>query len=173
MSLFSLPIQSSVDGPLAMLPPVSTQLPRSKPLPKPKPPTKWEKFASAKGIQKKKRDRKVFDEEKQEWVNRWGKGGKNREAEEQWITEIPDNAGKRLEHLKTLRNEANTPVEPDFDPAKAARDERTARIAKNEKQRLRNLEHATGSKAQERSVRTKEIERTLATTRVSTASMGK
>ena len=53
-------------------------------------------------------------------------GGQNRETEEQWITEIPDDASKRLEHLKTLRNAANTPVEPDFDPAKAARNERTA-----------------------------------------------
>jgi regulator of ribosome biosynthesis len=79
-----------------MLPPQTSQLPRSKPLPKPRPPTKWEKFAAAKGIQKTKRDKKIFDEEKQEWVNRWGKGGKNRETEEQWITEIPDNAGTSL-----------------------------------------------------------------------------
>lgn len=93
-SLFSLPIQSSPDGPLAVLPPPITQLPRSKPLPKPKPPTKWETFAAAKGIQKTKRDRKVFDEEKQEWVNRWGRGGKNHEKEEQWITELPANAGQ-------------------------------------------------------------------------------
>jgi regulator of ribosome biosynthesis len=70
----------------------------------------------------------------------------------------------------------NTPTEPDFDPAKAARDERKSRIAKNEKQRLRNVEHAKGSQApskEEKIVRKKEIEKTLATTRVSTASMGK
>jgi regulator of ribosome biosynthesis len=78
---------------LAVLPPPTTQLPRSKHLPKPKPPTKWEKFAAAKGIQQSKRDRKVFDEEKQEWVNRWGRAGKNHEKEDQWITELPDNAG--------------------------------------------------------------------------------
>ena len=92
-SLFSLPTTSSEDGPLAQLPPPTTQLPRSKPLPKPKPPTKWEKFARAKGIQKTKKDKKVWDEEKQEWVNRWGKDGKNREVEEQWLTEVPANAG--------------------------------------------------------------------------------
>ena len=90
--LFSLPIQKSGDGPLAMLPPIETALPRAKPLPKPKPPTKWEQFAAAKGIQKKRRDRKIWDEEKQEWVNRWGRGGKNKEVEEQWAVEVPANA---------------------------------------------------------------------------------
>jgi regulator of ribosome biosynthesis len=92
-SLFALPVETSADGPLAKLPTPTTQLPRSKPLPKPKAPTKWERFAAAKGIQHKTRDRKVFDEEKQEWVNRWGKGGKNREKEDQWLVELPSNAG--------------------------------------------------------------------------------
>lgn len=91
-ALFALPTKASPDGPLALLPKPTTQLPRAKPLPKPKPPTKWEKFAAAKGIQHKVRDRKVFDEEKQDWVNRWGKDGKNREKEEQWLSEVPANA---------------------------------------------------------------------------------
>jgi regulator of ribosome biosynthesis len=92
-TLFTLPTLSSPDGPLAQLPPPTTLLPRAKPLPKPKPPTKWERFAAAKGIQKKVREKKVWDEEKQEWVNRWGRDGKNKEKEEQWITEVPSNAG--------------------------------------------------------------------------------
>ncbi|KAF8514882.1 ribosome biogenesis regulatory protein-domain-containing protein [Hysterangium stoloniferum] len=153
-SLFALPVQATGDGPLAKLPPTTTLLPRSKPLPKPKPPTKWEQFAAAKGIQKTRKDKKVFDEEKQEWVNRWGKDGKNREKEDQWITELPDNA------------------DPDFDPVKAARDERKARVAKNEKQKARNLEQQ-GPKAPSKEERKGDIARTLATTRVSTASMGK
>lgn len=68
--------------------------PRSKPLPKPKPPTKWEQFARAKGIgnNKGRRDRKEWDEEKQEWVNRWGWKGKNKELETQWAVEVPANA---------------------------------------------------------------------------------
>ena len=93
-SLFKLPTKPSPDGPLAILPPPVFQLPRAKPLPKPKPPTKWEKFAAAKGIQHKVREKKVWDEEKQDWVNRWGRNGKNREVEEQWIHEVPANAGK-------------------------------------------------------------------------------
>lgn len=93
-ALFGLPTQSSDDGPIANLPAPTTTLPRAKPLPQPKPPTKWERFAAAKGIQKTKRDRREWDEEKQEWVNRWGWKGKNKGKEEQWIHEVPDNARK-------------------------------------------------------------------------------
>ncbi|EJD53976.1 RRS1-domain-containing protein [Auricularia subglabra TFB-10046 SS5] len=151
-ALFALPTKSSPDGPLALLPAPTTQLPRAKPLPKPKPPTKWERFAAAKGIQHKTRDRKVFDEEKQEWVNRWGLRGKNKETEDQWITEVP----------------ANAPA--DFDPAKEARDKRKERVAKNEKQREQNVARAQGTTLAERK---KELERSSALARSSTASMGK
>ncbi|TFK43810.1 ribosome biogenesis regulatory protein-domain-containing protein [Crucibulum laeve] len=152
-SLFTLPTRPSADGPLAQLPPPTYQLPRAKPLPKPKPPTKWEVFASAKGIQKKVRDKKEWDEEKQEWVNRWGRDGKNKQLEDQWITEVPLHA------------------DVDFDPRKVARDERKARVAKNEKQRDQNLARAAGKGPREE--RKRDIEKTLATTRISTASMGK
>lgn len=92
-SLFQLPSQASSDGPLALLPPPITQLPRSKPLPKPKPLTKWEKFAAAKGIQKRRKDKKIWDDDKQDWVNRWGRDGKNKVLEDQWLTEVAANAG--------------------------------------------------------------------------------
>ncbi|KAH7907139.1 ribosome biogenesis regulatory protein-domain-containing protein [Hygrophoropsis aurantiaca] len=153
-SLFALPTHPSPDGPLAQLPPPITALPRAKPLPKPKQPTKWERFAAAKGIQKKVREKKVWDEERQEWVNRWGRDGKNKEKEEQWITEVKANA------------------DVDFDPVKAARDERKSRVAKNERQRLQNAARSQTAHA-DREERKKDIEKTLAATRVSTASMGK
>ncbi|KAG6329115.1 hypothetical protein ID866_9975 [Astraeus odoratus] len=153
-ALYALPTEKSPDGPLAKLPPPTTQLPRAKPLPKPKPPTKWELFAAAKGIQKKRRDRKVWDEEKQEWVNRWGRGGKNKETEEQWIHEVKANA------------------DVDFDPVQAAREERKSRVAKNERQRLQNLARAQAAQ-NEREQRKVDIDKTLAATRTSTASMGK
>lgn len=94
--LFSLPTKTTPEGPVAQLPPPTTLLPRSKPLPKPKPPTKWEAFASAKGIQKVRKEMKVWDEERQEWVNRWGKDGKNKEKEDQWIHEVKANARMSL-----------------------------------------------------------------------------
>lgn len=92
-ALFSLPTLSSPEGPLAQLPSPMTQLPRAKPLPKPKPPTKWERFARAKGIQSRQRDRKTWDEEGQAWVARWGWKGKNKAEESQWLHEVPANAG--------------------------------------------------------------------------------
>ena len=92
-ALFSLPTQSSPEGPLGQLPAPNTHLPRAKPLPKPKPPTKWEKFARAKGIQSQRRDRKVWDEESQTWVARWGWKGRNKAEETQWLHEVPANAG--------------------------------------------------------------------------------
>lgn len=92
-ALYTLPIHPSPDGPLAQLPPPTTALPRAKPLPKPKAPTKWERFAASKGIQKKRRERKVWDEEKQEWVDRWGRDGKNKDKEVQWIHEVKADAG--------------------------------------------------------------------------------
>ena len=92
-ALFALPSTPSPDGPVAKLPPPVTQLPRAKPLPKPKPLTKWEKFAKEKGISHRKKEKSVWDEEKQGWVNRWGWKGKNKELEDQWLTEVPSNAG--------------------------------------------------------------------------------
>ena len=100
-SLWSLETTPSQDGPVAKLPAPTTQLPRAKPLPKSKPLTKWERFAKAKGISHKQKDKKVWDEEKQEWVNRWGWKGKNKETEEQWLTEVPANAGEY--HTNSVR----------------------------------------------------------------------
>lgn len=87
-SLFSLPTARTSSGPLATLPPPTTMLPREKPLPKPKPLTKWERFANAKGISHSTKDKKVWDEDRQEFVARWGRDGLNKKVEEQWITEV-------------------------------------------------------------------------------------
>ncbi|KAG9057394.1 Rhodanese- sulfurtransferase [Serendipita sp. 407] len=153
-TLFSLPIQKSEDGPLARLPPIELALPRAKPLPKQKSLTKWEQFAKARGIQKTVRDRRVWDEERQEWVQRWGKNGKNKELEEQWATEVPANASD------------------DYDPIKEARDKRKARVAKNEKQRLGNLARAQGT-TPSKEQRKQELRGQALQTKISTASMGK
>ncbi|CCM00439.1 uncharacterized protein FIBRA_02471 [Fibroporia radiculosa] len=158
-SLFALPITSSADGPLARLPSPTTQLPRAKPLPKPKPLTKWEKFAKAKGIQKQRKDKKVWDEEKQEWVDRWGWKGANKREETQWLSEVPANA------------------DADYDPAKIARGARKEKMAKNERQHQQNLVRAQAanmnSSTSDRFEHKKGIDRTLATARTSTASMGR
>jgi len=57
------------------LPKPVTVLPRSKPIPKPKALTKWEKYRMEKGINaKEKRSRMVYSEVANDWVPRWGKG---------------------------------------------------------------------------------------------------
>ncbi|KAI9449688.1 ribosome biogenesis regulatory protein-domain-containing protein [Lactarius psammicola] len=161
-ALFSLPTLASPEGPLAQLPPPTTQLPRAKPLPKPKPPTKWQRFARAKGISSQRRDKKIWDDERQAWVPRWGWKGKNRDEETQWLHEVPANA------------------DADFDPSKEARAARKERMAKNERQRMQNLARAqqgqstaTATATGAQVGRRRDIDRTLATTRTSTASMGK
>lgn len=58
------------------LPPGEAIFPRSRRIPKKREPTKWEKFAKEKGIQKKKRSGKVFDEQTQQYLPRWGSKSK-------------------------------------------------------------------------------------------------
>eukprot|EP00798_Chlamydomonas_sp_ICE-L_P006876 gene6876-30850_t len=70
--LFGLPAESVQGGRLATLPDPSTILPREKPIPKPKPLTKWEKFAQEKNIVKRKRSKLVYDEQEQDWKRRHG-----------------------------------------------------------------------------------------------------
>lgn len=71
----------------------------------------------------------------------------------------------------SLRERLIQTLDVDYDPAKAARDERKARLAKNEKQHQANLARAAGSSSA--SERKRDIDRTLAVTRTSTASLGK
>lgn len=62
-ALFALPVvPSTTGGRVVALPAPSTVLPRTLPPPSPAPLTKWEVFARAKGITKKKRERVVWDE---------------------------------------------------------------------------------------------------------------
>ncbi|SPC66331.1 related to RRS1 - regulator of ribosome biogenesis [Ustilago sp. UG-2017b] len=126
--IFTLPItRDPENGPLAALPRFTSKLPREKSMPKPKPLTKWEKFAKQKGIQSKKKDKMIYDENTNEWFPRWGYKGANKDLEDQWIHE--------------LKNNANT----DIDPAKTAKKERLAKKEKNEKQRMGNLARAAAA----------------------------
>ncbi|GAA5948544.1 hypothetical protein JCM3765_004918 [Sporobolomyces pararoseus] len=164
--IWNQPTRIVDEGVIADLPAIATALPREKPLPKPAPMTKWQAFAQAKGIApKEKKDRMVYDEDKQEWVPRWGYKGKNKDKEEQWIHEVPNGA------------------DPNYDPVAAAKQDRKARSLKNESQRLRNLQRAASNAATQASEKEKrssardqkklELDRALKTTKKSTASVGK
>ena len=78
--IFSLPSHSTEGGRAVALPRPQLTLPRAKPVPQPKPLTKWEKFAKEKGITKKKRSKLVFDENAQDWKRRHGYNRGNDEA---------------------------------------------------------------------------------------------
>lgn len=100
---------SAANGVLLNLPAPQTHLPRHKPLPTPKPPTKWELFARKKGIgkystkaggalaDKERRKKLVYDEATGEWVPRWGYKGKNKPEDDQWAVEVPEKDWKKEE----------------------------------------------------------------------------
>jgi regulator of ribosome biosynthesis len=120
--LWRQPTKFSEDGTsiLAALPEQTTVFPREKPFPKAKPPTKWEKFARQKGIQKSKKSRKVWDDESKDYIPAWGYQGQNNK--EDWLMEVPQNAD---------------PLEDMYEKKKEVK---KANIAKNKKQQERNIE---------------------------------
>ncbi|KAK7292064.1 hypothetical protein RIF29_07727 [Crotalaria pallida] len=122
-SLFSLPSTEDIDGPLVKLPPPTTKLPRQKHLPKPAPPTKWEAFAQKRGIQKRKKDKIVYDEQSGTWKRRFGY---DRANDEDAIPII----------------EAKPTDDPTEDPFAKRREDKKNRVQKNEKNRLQNLKEA-------------------------------
>jgi regulator of ribosome biosynthesis len=122
-SIFSLPIESSDVGPVAVLPAKEGfRYPREKRVPEPKGLTVWEKFAKQKGIKNKKRERMVYDEQEDEYKPRFGYKGVNKGEEEHAIIEVKHGS------------------DPYADPWEAARREKKEKVSKNEKQRLRNIE---------------------------------
>lgn len=153
-----------------MLPRPTTLLPREKPLPKPKPETRWEKFAKAKGIVNRKKERMVFDDNTGEYKPRWGYKGINDDGSKDWIIEVPSGAN---------------PMEDQYEARREAKKER---IEKNDKRRQRNLEEgAVASKMDQKTVnkgerpnmdnvramKRKEIENQILISKNSTASAGK
>ncbi|WKA05850.1 hypothetical protein VitviT2T_023788 [Vitis vinifera] len=122
-ALFNLPSTEDIDGPLVKLPPPMTRLPREKHLPKPKPPTKWELFAKAKGIKNRKKDKIVYDEQTGTWKRRHGYDRVNDDKDIPII-------------------EAKMTDEPGEDPFVKRQAEKKKRVEKHEKNRLQNLKQA-------------------------------
>ncbi|KAK7330124.1 hypothetical protein VNO77_24310 [Canavalia gladiata] len=122
-ALFTLPSTEDVDGPLVRLPAPVTKLPREKHLPKPKPPTKWESFAKKKGIQNRKKDKIVYDEQSGTWKRRYGYDRANNEDA------IPIIEAKETD-------------DPEEDPFAKRKENKKKRVEKQEKNRLQNLKGA-------------------------------
>lgn len=162
-SIWKLPVTKVEGSVIAQLPDSTTILPREKPVPKPKPPTKWEAYAAKKGIQNKKRGRMLWDEEAKSWKPRYGYK-RTKDEDTDWCKEVPDNAD---------------PNEDQFEKAANAKKER---VAKNELQRLRNIaKNQKGGKGLIMSTQFKPAEKKdkqrvtqeIDIAKVSTASVGK
>jgi len=92
------------------LPPHKIVLPREKPIPKPKPLTKWERFRLEKGITaKNKRSRLTFDPITKDWVPRFGMGSiKKVEEKYNWMMEEkPKHVEAGLDPFTFKKNEKN------------------------------------------------------------------
>ncbi|EFO65720.1 Hypothetical protein GLP15_3512 [Giardia lamblia P15] len=127
-----LPSTSGPMGPVAMLPEPRTLLPREKPLPEEKPLTTWEKFAKEKGIKKRSRSQKVFDEKTGEYRPRYG---------------------YRRRTDNTIEFDPIVPAKPGVDdytgaedPFTRARREKKERVAKNKAQQAANIKRARAIK---------------------------
>jgi regulator of ribosome biosynthesis len=89
--LTTCPIRPAKDGVLLSLPPQTTPLPREKPVPTPRPETKWEAFAKMRGIKPKTREQRknlLFNEATGEWQRKWGYKGANKAGEDDWLVEV-------------------------------------------------------------------------------------
>ncbi|XP_078254707.1 ribosome biogenesis regulatory protein homolog [Rhinoraja longicauda] len=122
-AMWALLVERLQDAVVAKLPEGTTRIPREKPVPKRKPPTRWEEFAKLKGIRKKKKTNLVWDNEQNEWRRRWGYKRVNDPTKE-WLIEVPESAD---------------PNEDQFAKRATAKKER---VAKNELKRLHNIARA-------------------------------
>ncbi|KAJ2894870.1 ribosome biogenesis protein [Zalerion maritima] len=122
-------ITSLPTGVLLTLPPPSTPLPREKPLPVPKPPTKWERFATKKGIKPKTRSQRQnlqFNESSGEWERKWGYKAANKAGEQDWLVEVDPMAdAQRIEEGKSVRGDG--------------RRERKEKVRRNDRKMRRNM----------------------------------
>lgn len=158
-ALWQVPIERNENVIVAKLPEPKTIVPREKPIPKPKPLTKWQQFAQSRGIVKQKKSKFVWDETKKEWGRRYGYKKANDDTKP-WLIEVPNNAD---------------PTEDQFAKRLDAKKER---VAKNEYQRLRNIARANkinvrndGAIVNKKSS-ANDVKKALATAKQSDASMG-
>nr|AAI54207.1 Rrs1 protein [Danio rerio] len=158
--IWKLPTERVDEVIVAKLPEPTTKLPREKPAPKPKPPTKWGQFAKLKGIQKRKKTNLVWDEVHKEWKRRWGYKRAKDDTKE-WLIEVPATADPNEDQL-AKRNKANK-----------------ERVARNEYNRLKNVARAQkvkvpGTGLLPTSQQTKaELAQAVSLAKISTASVGK
>ncbi|KAF2649592.1 RRS1-domain-containing protein [Lophiostoma macrostomum CBS 122681] len=118
-------VKSTSDGVHLMLPAPTTPLPREKPVPADKAPTKWELFAKKKGIKAKPREgNMVYDEQSGEFVPKWGYKGKNKDGENEWLVEVDEHKERETGEAGNKRTQG--------------RAERKERVRRNERKQRAN-----------------------------------
>ncbi|RGP62845.1 regulator of ribosome biosynthesis [Fusarium longipes] len=125
--LTTCPLSSTAEGVLLTLPAPSTRLPREKPVPQAKPPTKWERFAAKKGIKPKTREQRrnlAFDEQTGEWQRKWGYKALNKKGEDWPIVEVDMAAEQKRKEGTSIRGDG--------------RRERKERVKRNERLMRKN-----------------------------------
>jgi regulator of ribosome biosynthesis len=159
--IWELPTERVEEQIVAKLPKPTFDLPRARRLPTPRQPTKWEEFAKKKGIKKRTKDKKVWDEELDKWVPTYGYLKNKAEKEKDWCIEVPQN------------------LDPMTDMYQKKKDLKNERIAKNEIKRMKNVARAqkvevprTGFVTEE-AASSKELQIAATVARSSTASVGK
>jgi regulator of ribosome biosynthesis len=159
--IWELPTERLDEHIVAKLPKPTYQLPRARKLPTPRAPTKWEQFAKAKGITKKKKDKKVYDTELDKWVPTYGYEKNKAEKEKNWVLEVPKN------------------IDPMTDMFQKKKDLKNERIAKNEIARMKNIARAKkiemprGGLVSEESASARDLHVAATIAKASTASVGK
>eukprot|EP01059_Diplonema_ambulator_P013892 TRINITY_DN24598_c0_g1_i1.p1 TRINITY_DN24598_c0_g1~~TRINITY_DN24598_c0_g1_i1.p1 ORF type:complete len:231 (+),score=69.16 TRINITY_DN24598_c0_g1_i1:51-743(+) len=148
--LFGLPSEKADGGRLAKLPFPSSMIPREKPPPKEKELTKWEEFKKEKGLKSRKKAKRVYDEDADEWIGTYGAKRARHEREHTWIKEVPDN------------------YVPKVEGGDAFLDEQMERKERVKKQKARE---AANQRRSRESQRLNDIDST--SSRLATASMGK
>ncbi|CAH0564551.1 unnamed protein product [Brassicogethes aeneus] len=159
--IWELPTERVDEAIVVKLPPPKTVLPRCKPVPKPRPLTKWQQFAKEKGIEKKKKDKLSWDEQLKKWVPLYGFKRAQAQKDKDWLIEVPGNAD---------------PMEDQFAKKAQAKGEK---VAKNELQRLRNIAKAKNVKVPRFGLTNpdvssaKDLQAAVTVAKASTASLGK
>lgn len=135
--IFDCPVENTDEGPVAILPSESRTLPREKPVPQPKPLTKWEQFAASKGIQNKKKERMVWDEERQQYLPRYGYKRKKEGIQEYGVVEIKNGQDPYEDPFAKAKNEKKERVQKNL-KAQAGNLKRTGRLESSSLTVIRN-----------------------------------
>lgn len=134
--LTTCPITATPSGVLLSLPPPQTPLPREKPVPAPKPETKWSAFAKRRGIKPKTREQRrnlQYNEATGEFERRWGYKGANKGGEQtEPIIELNEKVEANRKEGTSVRGDKRREIRE--------------RVKRNERRMRRNQKNAVEGK---------------------------